>query len=108
MKDKQMDKPVLKCSIETVISVDMYNLETFLEKATGHTYEIQSGEEWGNDTQHRFKIDGTLNEWEQNEWDTFKAGKEKPEATYKLRTYLSGLCKEGFIQAGTYLITLSY
>lgn len=101
-------KPTLKCETETVINVDMYDLENFIQEVTGHKYEIQAGEEWGNDSEHRFTINGKLYKWESEDWAKFKAGQMKRSATNKLRAYLQGLCVDGHIQAGTYIVSLSY
>jgi len=102
------DKPILRCKTETVINVDMYDLESFIKEVTGRTYEIQAGEEWGNDSEHRFKIDGKMQTWQADDWASFKAGTMKRSATLKLRAYLEGLCADGHIQPGTYIISVSY
>lgn len=50
----------LKVKTETVHVVEVNDLEQFIHETTGHTYEIVPNEEWGNDEQHRFNIDGKL------------------------------------------------
>ena len=101
-----MTTKILKCEKETVFKVDSYDLEAFIKEATGHEYETVYNEEWSNDSQHRFILDGKMNQWEKNDWETFKStGKQE---LYHLRTILNGLCSEKQIEAGTYLITVCW
>lgn len=96
----------LKCVIETVIKVDYSDLEEFIKAQTGHTYEIVPNEEWGNDEQHRVVLDGQLDQWDLDKWNEFKAtGKEKRWLTHAI---MNGLCAEGKLIAGVYLINVSW
>lgn len=99
-------KPVLKSETETIIKVQYFDMDEFIEEATGHTYEVVASEEWGNDSQHRFAIDGKLGDYEQKEWDQFKKTGEC--GTYFLRTILNGLCADKFIKPGNYLISVCW
>lgn len=96
----------LKCVTETIHSVSDYDLETFIREQTGHSYEIVPNEEWGNDSQHRFTLDGKLDEWNVKDWEAFKSTGEQK--NYQLRTILDGLCADGKLAAGTYLINVSW
>lgn len=94
----------LKVRTETTHSVEYYDLQTFIEKVTGHKYEIVPYEEWGNDSQHRFFVDGILDSGEG--WKAFKnEGKEVP---YLLHSILNGLCQDGHIPAGIYLVCVCW
>lgn len=99
-------KPVLRCETETVINVEYHDLDAFILAVTGHHYECVANEEWGNDSQHRFGVNGNLSDFEQKDWDKFKATGE--EETYLLRTILDGLCKEGHLAPGTYIISVCW
>lgn len=99
-------KPVLRCETETIHKTEYHELDSFIEAVTGHTYECVASEEWSNDSQHRFDVDGILADYEQKEWDKFKkTGEEK---SYGLRTILDGLVKDGHLKPGIYLITVCW
>jgi hypothetical protein len=99
-------KPVLRCETVTVQTVDVYDLETFIHAVTGHSYECVPCEEWGNDSQHRFEVDGKMADYQQKTWDKFK--KTGDNETFSLRAIMEGLVKDGHIQAGTYIITVCW
>lgn len=101
-----MKKPALKLVTETIHKVDSYDLEEFIEKVTGHTYEIVASEEWSNDSQHRFTVEAKLDKWNKEDWNTFKATGEAE--CYRLRAILNGLCADGHIPAGNYLVTVCW
>lgn len=99
--------PTLKSRTETIIRVQYYDLDSFIQEVTGQKdYECVAGEEWGNDSEHRFNIDGKLSEFDKPEWDKFKAGNGKH--NYMMQTILDGLCADGHIPAGTYLVSVSW
>jgi hypothetical protein len=99
-------KPVLKTKKESALIVDHNDLEKFILQCTGHEYECLSGEEWGNDSQHRFTVESKMNEYDIEEWETFKLNGSTE--CFKLGYILDGLCKDGFLKAGNYLITVSW
>ena len=99
--------PVLKVKKETVIRVDAYDLNDFVKKVTGKEFESQCYLDGGHDSDHRFIVDG----WDKNsdldqfyikEWDLFKKGGKDP----SVQVVLDGLCSEGFIEEGIYLISV--
>lgn len=99
-------KLVLRCETETVHKVDVNDLETFIQAVTGHTYECVPNEEWGNDSQHRFNVDGKMQDYQKEDWESFKkTGKEE---SFNLRCILEGLVADGHLAAGTYLITVCW
>lgn len=99
-------KPKLKVKTETVHKIDSYDLEEFIRKVTGHEYEVVVNEEWSNDSQHRFDVDGKLDQWSAPEWEAFKATGEAK--CYRLRTILNGLIHDGHMDAGIYLVTVCW
>lgn len=100
--------PVLKVKTETFHTVDYNDLEVFIKETTGQTYEVACGEEWGNDSQHRVRVDGVLATWEQKNWDKFKASGELDQESFLLRAIMNGLCSEGKLPAGTYLVDVCW
>jgi hypothetical protein len=101
-----MPVPKLKCTTETVIKVQYYDLDKFIQEITGQGYECIAAEEWSNDSYHRFKIDDKpLGQYDQKCWDEFKLGGRQ---SYMLQTILEALCVEKHIPPGTYLIVSSW
>jgi hypothetical protein len=94
-------KPVLKTRTETVHSVGAYELSSYIKDATGHDYDVQCNEEI-HDSEKRINVDGKLHTYEQERWEEFKETGE--EHSFWLDTILNGLCKDGFIPAGIYLV----
>lgn len=98
-------KNELKCKVRTVISVNYNDLERFIKAETGREYEIACQEEVGNDTEHTYNVEAKLDLYNAKEWVDFKAGSK---TQYILRTILCGLCLEGKLQAGEYLVRVSW
>lgn len=96
----------LKVKTEAVHVVELNDLEQFIRQTTGHTYEIVPNEEWGNDQYHRFEIDDKLGGYKKEEWEAFKL--TGVEHQYRLHTILSGLCMDGHLAPGIYLINVSW
>jgi hypothetical protein len=101
-----MYMPILKCKTETVNLVEVDDLERFIKEATGHTYEIVPNEEWGNDEQHRIEVDGDLLDFHQENWDAFKSTGYQHQ--YRLQSIMNGLCADGHLQPGTYVVNVSW
>jgi len=95
----------LKCETKTIITVKYSDMEKFIKAETGLEYEIPYKEEYCNDTAHTFKVNAKLDEYMRNDWVEFKAGANKERI---LRTILCGLCLEGKIQPGDYLVKVSW
>lgn len=96
----------LKCKTETVNVVEVDDLEQFIKETTGHAYEIVPNEEWGNDEQHRFEIDGKLEDYQSAEWREFRRTGEQKQ--YRLQTILNGLCADMYLESGVYVINVSW
>jgi hypothetical protein len=104
---KQDYAPQLKMTTQTVTTVDYNDLETFIHDVTGQKYEIVPSEEWENDSQHRKHVDGKLMDHDKKDWESFKKGKASTKC-FILQSILDGLCAEGFLPAGDYLVTVSW
>jgi hypothetical protein len=96
----------LKCKTETINSVEVSDLEEFIEQATGHAYEIVPNEEWGNDEQHRFVVSGELIDYQKKDWEEFKSSGRQHQ--YRLQYILDGLCCDKQLLPGTYIINVSW
>jgi hypothetical protein len=99
----------LKCKVKTVIEVSHSDLEQFIKAETGQEYEIPDREERDNYTAIPFYgVDGNARGFIigfAEEWNTFKA---TGEGQCILRVILEGLCSEGKIQPGDYLVKVSW
>ena len=100
------EKCELKVKTETIHSVECRDLESFIKEVTGHDYAPVPYEEWGNDSQHRFKVDGIMTNYMLEDWNTFKTSGQSE--NYLLRTILNGLCADGHIPAGIYLVCVCW
>lgn len=97
--------PILKARKETVFRVDAYDLNDFVKQVTGKEYESQCYLEGGHDSNHRFSVDkwkedSDLDNFYVKEWEEFRADGKDP----SVQVILDGLCSEGFIEEGVYLI----
>lgn len=101
-----MEKPELVKKTETIHTVDSYDLDDFIREVYGIKSECQQTEEWGNDTKHRFKIEPLTKDIDKTYWETIKSTKSIP--MYDIRIVLCGMCMEGKIEAGVYLISVSW
>ncbi len=96
----------LKFKVEIINTVEVDDLQRFIKESTGHEYEIVPNQEWGNDEQHRFELDGKIEEWNLEDWNTFKSTGEQHR--YRLGTILDGLCADGKLDPGLYVINVSW
>lgn len=103
---KKKLQPKLKCERETILSTEYHELERFIKECTGHDINVVAMEEWGNDSQHRFHVDGKLNDYDREQWENFK--KTGSEESFCLRYILDGLCSEGKLEKATYLVTVCW
>ena len=100
-----MTKPTLKATTKTYIEVDYGDLDNFINACfPGAEYECAVFEEWGNNTKHSIMVDGNLCCSDADDYAEFKSTL-KPEQ-WRLRRYLNGMCADGLIPAGTYLISV--
>lgn len=101
-----MKTPKLVEKIETTHTVDSYSLDNFVKEVYGINSEFQQTEEWGNDTNHRFQVQPLTRDIDKKDWETIKSTKSIP--MYGVRIVLCGMCMEGKIEAGTYIISVSW
>lgn len=91
----------LKTERKTYICVCDYELEAFIKEKTGHEFCIVSNVECGNDTELSYRVGPNT---DLDDWNEFK---ETGSGCY-LPKILDGLCTDGLIDAGDYLITVSW
>lgn len=96
-----MDNPFEK---KTVFSADYHEVEQLINeyfpKLNGQ-YEIPCSEECSNDVTLEYDLDGKLDTWDEQ---SIEEGKEM----YMTRTYLDKLVSVGTLEAGTYIIRVSW
>jgi hypothetical protein len=97
----------LKGRTETVIKVDYNDLDDFIHQTTGRDdYSCCDSQEWNNDSQHRFHVENKpLSEYDQKEWSQFKLGNKRH---CYLGILLDGLCVDGLIPPGNYIINVRW
>lgn len=100
-KEIKMDSPFAK---KTVFSADYNDVEKLINeyfpKLNGK-YEIPCSEECNNDVTLEYDLDGNLSTYDER-------GIEAGEEMYMTRTYLNKLVSVGTLEAGTYIIRVSW
>jgi len=105
--DVEIKVPELKCKIETMTVVDMFDLEEFIKEVTGQTYDASDNEEYRNDTDYRYTVfpfNEMYGEHDKKAWESFKLGGYTP----GIRAILNGLCSDGHLKEGLYLISVCW
>jgi hypothetical protein len=88
---------------KSYIEVDYKELEKFVHEVYPQfsEYSFVANEECGNDSQHSFRVDGKISEYDKQMFENAKWGP----ANYIL---LNKLCEDGHISPGEYLIKVSW
>lgn len=87
----------------TVYEVDAYKFEEFVAEHGGESFSFQADEECADDTDHKYEIDGEVDEWDQEKVDNTLSGGYD---SYVTRSLLNYFAKQGLIPTGSYLIRL--
>jgi len=104
-------KPILKCKKKTLIKVEYGDLEDYIRGITGKSIEIPMILECGNDSDHEITVGGpyrVTSESEKKKMDDFLFGTAKDIPTYHLPNLLDVMCGHGLLEAGDYLISVSW
>jgi hypothetical protein len=97
----------LQCVVEATTTVEYGELERFIKDVTGHEYEIPFSEDCGNDSWKVFRVDGKLSElWDLPKWENFKT--KGHYTSWMLQVILNGLCKDGHLSKGKYIVHISW
>lgn len=87
---------------KTIIEMDYKELDELISKEFGIDYECVAYEEWSNGESHEFAVEpNTLDEYNSN---NLKTGK----LHYLTSGLLDELCFQGKLEAGDYLISVSW
>jgi hypothetical protein len=100
---------------KTIIEVDYKDLQNFIFENSGVEYDIVSKEEMNNDSiktfviyepdienkSYQYIIESQLEIWK-------KVKEEKLISCFVLEAILQGLCSEGKIESGNYLVKVSW
>lgn len=96
----------LKFKRETLIVVDYGDLENFIDEVYDHDFELVADQELSNDVDKKMNIHPEeLDEYDQAKLDKFVCGQNP---SYMLRILMTDMCNRGLIEAGTYLIEISW
>ena len=99
--------PTLKAEKETVFRVEAYSLSSYIRETLGKEFEVAAYLDGGHDSNHRFIVDGwknnsALDKLYMKDWSTFLDGGKDP----SVNVVLDGLCSQGLIAEGVYIIYL--
>lgn len=104
-KKKAVKKPILKTEKKTVLKVDCYALDEFVQAITGHSLDFVCTQECGNDTDHEFNVDGKVDKWARESYEKHCKGDTQ---CYSASYILNCLCADGHIEPGTYLVSVCW
>jgi hypothetical protein len=95
----------MKSVTKTVIKVNYFDLEEEVFAVFGQRYEFVADQECGNDSDHTFSVDGSVDKYEQAKLEEFRAtGRSR----YLADALLNDLCRQGRIEPGSYIIHVSW
>lgn len=96
----------LKCKEVTTVEVNYSDLENFVSQVyKTKDYSFTATAECGNDTTHRFKIDGKLDSYGKEALEKLKSGNDRGVSNQDI---LECLCFEGHIKPGTYIVRVCW
>lgn len=87
---------------KTVIEMGYNELDQLISKEFGIDYECVPYEEWNNDESHQFNVEAES----MDAYDLKKFAKQKYD--YMTRSLLNELCFRGKIEAGEYIVKVSW
>ena len=101
------EKPTLKLETETIHTIEYHDLEEFVKQVYGvEDYEFVAIQECGNDSQHRFQVDGEIKgKYDQERSDRIRKGQIN---TYENRALMNTLCADGYIEPGIYIVDVCW
>lgn len=99
-----------RCAVKVFITMDYNDLDNLITAAFNFRgmYECVSANEWCNDQSHDFRIDGVLDKWDEQHMIEFLEKKSYHRCNAGTQTILNYLCHHGIINAGNYLIEVSW
>ena len=89
-----------------VIEISYNDLTERAQALYGHDPEVVASEEWNNDEEHSFEIDGALDTWDEEALTKFK---ETGHAGYGITgLLLNDMARQGLIEKGAYLVSICW
>ena len=96
----------LKTEIKTIIELDAFDLEKFINKIYEIDFELFASEEWANDTSYTFRVrKEPLGKYDIEKLSKVMNGKFEH---CMIRTFLQDLVNKDHISEGEYLIKVSW
>jgi len=100
-------KMALKVEKMTVLKVSYNDLESFIFKVYGAEYEILPGEECSSGRHKRYLVEKeVLDEYDFERLNNWRMGEDIPD--FLLHTILTDLCNNDKIEAGEYIVCVSW
>ena len=97
----------LKVNKKTVLKVSYNDLETFIFEVYGAEYEILPGEECSNGSHKKYLVEKeVLDEYDLERLNNWRMGEDIPD--FLLSTILTDLCNNDKIEAGEYIVNVSW
>lgn len=96
----------LKIKVKTLNVVDCDDLERYIRRIYGVVYEIVAEQEWNNDSNYKFSVDGVIPNYDMNKVERIRNGNNPGQ--YSLHIFLNLLALDGHISRGDYLIEVSW
>jgi len=94
----------IKSTILTVVVIECNVLEKAILEIYGKRVELAAAEEWSNDSQHLYTIDGSIDRWDvENLRDFFDSDVSGHGITRQL---LNKLVHDKHLKPGNYLVTV--
>ncbi len=102
---KDNDKPKLNFVEKTIRVVDYHTFEDFVMSIYGGDYEFADVQEGSNDSNYTFKPTGKISDFDKKRAEQIKSG-EYP--SYSNNLIFNLLVKEGYLEAGEYMVKVSW
>ena len=96
---------------KTMVHIDAFALEKWFKNIFGKELEFVATTECDNDSSHEFDVsaDGIVDNSTYNkDTEAFIYGDRKYAPSYGINSVLNVLCRDGFIPAGEYVISVSW
>lgn len=97
----------LKVNKKTILKVDYSDLETFIDEVYDVRYEIPCGEETGDGSNLKYLVEKeVLDKYDLKRLNNWRMGES--EGSFLLSTILTDLCNNDKIEAGEYIVNVSW
>lgn len=97
----------MRYKIVTIYQVDYFELERFAKEIYGlDDYSFVATEECGNDSEHRFRVNGKVDSWDADNEVAILNTTDVP--CYANGLLLNMLCRDGHIPKGEYLVIVCW